>query len=104
MSVLHGMTNMWFLALALTLQPTSSEVGRLLKEADKASDVRGRKLLAQVVRELRTRDVPAADRDEAVRQLASLLARQARTPEEVLEVIGSDAARSIARQVLFRRY
>src|SRR5688572_1917385 len=92
---------MGFLVLALSLHLGPAAV---LQEPDKKGDAAARKALAQLVRDLRTKDLPSAERDDAVRRLARLLPTQARTPEEVLEVIGSDTAKNVSRQVLFRRF
>jgi hypothetical protein len=96
---------MWLCAVVLLAQPEAFETGRLLDEAAKMQGAPARKLLAQVVRTVRTaKDLPAREREEAVRRLCKLLPRQAATMEEALEVFGPDAQKSVARQILFRKY
>lgn len=96
---------MWLCAVVLLAQPERQEIGRLLDDVAKVQGAPARKLLAQVVRNVRTaKDLPAREREELLRQLCKLLPRHAATMEEALEVMGPEAPRSVARQILFRRY
>jgi hypothetical protein len=81
--------------------PASTDLLQTLEKADQAEQVRARKILHQVVKELRdNKDLPVQDRDEIRQRLARLLPLKAQTPGEVKEVLGPDLTPKVSRQIL----
>jgi hypothetical protein len=91
---------------AALAQDERSEQGRLLDLADKAQGPEARKLLRQAIKvfsqETKTRT--QGEMDALLVRLAKGIEKSAQTQQEILGIFGEKAAKTVARQIYFRRY
>lgn len=80
-------------------------VNQYLDMATNANATEAWELLSKAVRSLeKSKELTEAERHECVRRLADILRERGAKPEEILRLMGPDARKQVARQVLYRRY
>jgi hypothetical protein len=87
-------------ALVVLMLGGGGDLSFQLDLAEKAEPAQARRMMNQVLKLLERQPGKDALRE----RFARLLTQKATTPDEILEVLGPRTAKSVQRQVLFRRY